>query len=250
MALHIALDDTSDCGNRHLIQELVEFFTTKEYNVRTVEPLLLNPVLSISEGYNLSTSESALLTALDRSITWNSTDFSDFDLVFWQDSILSSYIRYTDDNVRPSFIQAVNRYFPTLDLYIFIEDSLDTKFENIIRQHKNLIKITASINDSDGLGEKIIEANFQKLPTCKWCGRLFTKTSSNKKYCSNNCKLYAKEEQNRDNFRNYYNRYKDTMSEAKKGALGSKGANLHGRANKDPEVEARLISNEKMRLGL
>jgi len=40
------------------------------------------------------------------------------------------------------------------------------------------------------------------------------------------------------------------MSESKRGALGSKGANLHGRANDDPEVEAKLIANEKRRLGL
>ena len=40
------------------------------------------------------------------------------------------------------------------------------------------------------------------------------------------------------------------MSEAQKGALGSKGANLHAHANADHEVEARLISNEKKRLGL
>ena len=40
------------------------------------------------------------------------------------------------------------------------------------------------------------------------------------------------------------------MSEAQKGALGSRGANLHAHANKDLEVEARLISNEKKRLGL
>lgn len=40
------------------------------------------------------------------------------------------------------------------------------------------------------------------------------------------------------------------MSESKRGALGSKGANLHGRANDDHEVEARLINNEKRRLGL
>ena len=40
------------------------------------------------------------------------------------------------------------------------------------------------------------------------------------------------------------------MSESKRGALGSKGANLHGKANNDPEVELKLINNEKRRLGL
>ena len=98
--------------------------------------------------------------------------------------------------------------------------------------------------------EAIVKILFDVLPTCSWCGRLFTKSVSNKKYCCKDCKAYAKEEQNRDNFRNYYNRYKDTMSEAKKGALGSRGANLHGRANKDSEVESKLIKNEMRRLGL
>lgn len=40
------------------------------------------------------------------------------------------------------------------------------------------------------------------------------------------------------------------MSESKRGALGSKGANLHGRANSDHNVELQLINNEKRRLGL
>ena len=98
--------------------------------------------------------------------------------------------------------------------------------------------------------KETIETIFEVLPTCNWCGRLFTKTTHFKKYCSKNCKDYAKEEQNRLNFRSYYKRYKDTMSEAQKGALGSRGANLHAHANSDHEVEARLISNEKKRLGL
>ena len=40
------------------------------------------------------------------------------------------------------------------------------------------------------------------------------------------------------------------MSESKKGALDSKGANLHVHANDDSEVEAGLICNKKRHLGL
>ena len=124
------------------------------------------------------------------------------------------------------------------------------KFNDLAKQFDNVYPVNFVEGGVDLTFREAIETIFEVLPTCNWCGRLFTKTVHFKKYCSNNCKDYAKEEQNRENFRNYYKRYKDTMSEARKGALGSRGANLHVHANTDHEVEARLISNEKKRLGL
>ena len=91
---------------------------------------------------------------------------------------------------------------------------------------------------------------YEHLPRCNWCGRFFTKSFKNKKYCSKKCREYAREEQNRENNRNYYNRYKDTLSERSKGQLGSMGANLHGKADKDIEQEKRKVKNAMKSLGL
>jgi len=203
----------------------------------------------------LTISEKALLAALDRSITWNHENFSNYDIVLWNSSILSSYAFHTTPTVRPSYIKTINKYSPAMDVIIVVQPLLENneileKFSNLIKDFDNVYPVNYVENCIDLTFKEVIETIFEVLPTCNWCGRLFTKTIHFKKYCSKNCKDYAKEEQNRLNFRNFYNKYKNTMSEARKGALGSRGANLHAHANTDPEVEARLISNEKKRLGL
>lgn len=255
MTLHVALDSINDVEKAELVETLSVFLSRKEYKVKTLSQPTINPILSILKDYNLTNSERALLSAADRSITFNNGNFEDFDIVLWNGSVLRSYVYYTDNIIKSSFIRTVNKYFPEMDCYIVIRAENQNhepvrKFDKLIRENRNVHSINYAADDPEGMMNEIVNILFRELPTCSWCGRLFTKSVFNKKYCSNNCKKYAKEEQNRDNFRNYYNRYKDTMSEAKKGALGSKGANLHGTANPDPEVELRLINNEKMRLGL
>ena len=207
MTLHIALDGFYVNVNHIIVQKLVEYLTSKSYTVKTIFPLQDETVQHILNTYDLTLSEKALLTALDRSIIVVVQPLQE------NNQILDKFAKLTQqfDNVYP-----VN----------FVDGAVDLTFR------------------------ETIETIFEVLPTCNWCGRLFTKTVHFKKYCSHNCKDYAKEEQNRLNFRNYYKRYKDTMSESKKGALGSRGANLHAHANDDPEIEPRLISNEKKRLGL
>ena len=59
-----------------------------------------------------------------------------------------------------------------------------------------------------------------------------------------------KTKNNRENNRNYYNRYKDTLTERQKNQLGSKGANLHGKADKDIEQEKRKVKNAMRSVGL
>ena len=203
----------------------------------------------------MTLSEKALLTALDRSITYNHQNFSNYDVVIWQTSILSSYAFHTNPEVKPSFIKTVNKFFPSMDIIVVVQplqenNQILDKFAKLTQQFDNVYPVNFVDGAVDLTFRETIETIFEVLPPCNWCGRLFTKTVHFKKYCSHNCKDYAKEEQNRLNFRNYYKRYKDTMSESKKGALGSRGANLHAHANDDPEIEARLISNEKKRLGL
>ena len=265
MTLHIALDGIDGLGKTTQIKKLKEFLTKKSYNVKTLLPIQDKTFSYILNKYNLTLSEKALISAIDRSLTWNYNNFEDYDIVLWDTSILSSFAYYTNENVRPSFIKTINRFSPSMDIIIVIRHceymqeqdlvngtpyDLIQRFDNLIEENDNVHKVDYAPGDPSQTFDEIVKTLFDVLPTCKWCGRLFTKSVSNKKYCSKKCKDYAKEEQNRDNFRDYYNRYKDTMSESKKGALGSKGANLHGRANTNPDVEAKLINNEKRRLGL
>lgn len=265
MTLHIALDGIDGLGKTTMINKLSEFLTKKSYNVKTLLPVQDKTILSILNKYNLTLSEKALLTALDKSLTWNYLDFEDYDIVLWDTSVLSSFAYHTNSNVKPSFIKAINKFSPRMDCIIVIrhweylqKQDLDNgtpydliqKFDKLIEEYDNVSVVDYTPGDPSRMFEEIVKTLFRVLPTCKWCGRLYKKSVSNKKYCSEECRGYAKEEQNRDNFRNYYNRYKDTMGDSKKGALGSKGANLHGRANSDHEVEAKLINNEKRRLGL
>lgn len=265
MTLHIAVDGIKGLGKSTQIQKLKDFLTRKHYTVKTITIPSNKIITDILNDYNLTISEKAMLEALDFSLTCNWENLDNYDIVLWDGSILSSYAYYTDGEVKSSFIKQINRFNLEMDLIIVIRHfeysqeqdfknrvqyDLIQRFDNLIDHHPNTYKIDYIPDEPDLMFNSLVKLVFDALPTCKWCGRLFTKSIANKKYCSKKCKDFAKEEQNRDNFRTYYHRYKDTMSEAKKGALGSRGANLHGRANSDPEVEAMLISNEKRRLGL
>jgi len=255
LTLHIALDGIYVNVNHIMIEKLAEYLTQKSYTVKTIFPMQNEMMQHILTSYDLTISEKALLSALDRSIIYNHQNFSNFDIVLWNTSIISSYAFHTTAEVKASFIKSINRFFPAMDIIIVVQplqenNQILDKFSSLIQQFDNVYPVNFVDGGVDLAFREAIETIFEVLPTCNWCGRLFTKTIHFKKYCSNNCKDYAKEEQNRLNFRNYYNRYKDTMSEAQKGALGSRGANLHAHANADHEVEARLISNEKKRLGL
>ena len=75
-------------------------------------------------------------------------------------------------------------------------------------------------------------------------------SKTHKKYCKNKCKEYSLAEQYRINNRNYYHRYKNVMTERQKGGLGSKGANLHGKADPNPLAELEKVRNAKRALGL
>lgn len=245
MTLHIALDCTEHSQKSTQVKFLQEFFTKKSYRVKTVTQPQDKIITYMLNNYNLTLSEISLLMAADRSLSWSNNDFTDYDIIIWNGCVLTNL---TDDNVRPSFIKCINKFFPVMDLYVLINP--DENSEVLASNYPNVFSLQSVGEKPEIVFKNVLEIIFENLPTCRWCGRLFTKTISNKKYCSDKCKHYAKEEQNRENFRNYYHKYKDTMDETKKGALGSRGANLHAHANSNHEVEYRLINNEKRRLGL
>lgn len=264
MVLHIALEGIDGVGKTTQVNELISFFRKKHYRVRKAIQPVNEEIIHILQNYKLLPHEIALLMAFDRSFTYYGEDWSKYDIVIWDRSILSSYAYNTNDNTPDFFIKQINRYFPEMDLYIIItneellEDpdyqkenkSLIRKYHEISENYKNTITTPYLPDEKEEMTTNIIRIIFDKLPRCEWCGRLFTPTQKHKKYCKTKCGEEANREQCRENNRNYYHRYKDVMSERKKGGLGSKGANLHGKADPNPMAELQKVRNAKKALGL
>lgn len=261
MVLHIAIDGIDGTGKTTQTRKLCEFLTKKNYQVKVCQQPADPFIIKILESYELLNHEIALLMAVDRSITYYNNDFEDYDLVIWDRSILSSYAYNTDDNTPDLFIKQINRYFPLMDLYIIIKtDEYMQKQDytnqyDLIGKYRTLedYKNTIIIDYQDGedkVHQEIVKKIFDNLPRCNWCGRFFTPSKHNKKYCKKECSEYALEEQYRINNRNYYHRYKDVMTEKQKGGLGSKNANLHGTADPNPLAELEKVRRAKRSLGL
>lgn len=263
MVLHIALEGIDGVGKTTNAIKLAKFFHKKNYRVAYLNQPSQKDIIYILKNRKLSNDQIALLMAVDRSITYYENNFDDLDIVVWDRSILSSYVYNTDNKVNDEFIKNINKYFPPMDLYIVItaENLLDkqdytnteniiTKYEKLVQGNDNITEVKYIPNNIDEVFESIVKKCFEHLPKCNWCGRLFTKSTKNKKYCSTKCRKYAREEQNRENNRNYYNRYKDTLTERQKNQLGSKGANLHEKADTDFEKEKEKVKKGMKAVGL
>ena len=243
MVLHISIDGIQ---NKEQVKALQKHFTSKKYNVAVAEP----PKLIKNRVFN--NHEWALLSALERSNYYYNNDWSDFDMVFWTNSIVFDFISYADNKTPATFIKQVNKYFPQMDCFIVILNNRnsDEDLDELIKIKKPLVKTYFDGEDASKLTEDLIKLIHEHLPKCEWCGRIFQPTQKHKKYCTTQCAEYSLEEQYRVNNRNYYNRYKDVMSEQKKGEHGSKEANLHGKADTNPIRELEKVRNAKKALGL
>ena len=73
------------------------------------------------------------------------------------------------------------------------------KYEKLMQGNDNIASVDYLPNKKDEVFENIVKKCFEYLPKCNWCGRIFTKSTKNKKYCSSKCRKYAREEQNREN---------------------------------------------------
>ena len=120
MTLHIALDGIHTNVNHIIIQKLAEYLTRKSYTIKTIFPLQYETIQHILNSYDLTIYEKSLLTALDRSIVWNHENFSNYDIVLWNSSILSSYAFHTTPDLRPSYIKTINKYSPAMDVTIVV----------------------------------------------------------------------------------------------------------------------------------
>lgn len=264
MTLHIALDGIDGTGKSTQVDRLISFFRKKHYKVRKAVQPVNEDVINILSNYKLLPHEIALLMAFDRSFTYYGEKWDKYDLVIWDRSILSSYVYNTDHNTPDFFIKQINRYFPEMDLYIIIthdtilenpdyqndKKELITKYAKISETYHNTVTTPYIPDEPEEMTTNITRIIFDNLPRCEWCGRLFTPSQKHKKYCKKKCSSEANKEQCRENNRIYYHRYKDVMSERQKGGLGSKGANLHGKADANPMRELEKVRNAKRALGL
>ena len=263
MVLHVAFEGIDGVGKSTLIDNLKDFLTSKKYKVCTAVQPSNEPILYILNHYDLSNHEIALLMALDRSLTYYNEDWEQYDIVLWDRSILSSYAYNTDQNTPKTFIKQINRYFPLMNLYIIIESDilleeqdyteskdLINKYNWLKNNHKNTTSIEYIANKPEKMLEETVKILFEELPTCNWCGKLFTPSKEYKKYCTDDCRKYSLEEQHRINNHNYYHRYKDVMTERQKGQLGSKGANLHGKPDPNPLIEIEKLRKHRKAIGL
>ena len=264
MTLHIALEGIDGVGKSTQTDLLVEHFTKEGYRVRKAVQPVNEEIISLLTKYELLPHEIALLMAFDRSFSYYCEKWENYDLVIWDRSILSSYAYNTDDNTPNFFIKQINRYMPEMNLYIIITfnelleeadyqkntKDLICKYNEIAETYQNTVTTPYLEAEPEIMTENIIQLIFDNLPKCEWCGRIFTPTTKHRKYCTKKCSEEANREQCRENTRNYYHRYKDVMSERQKGGLGSKGANLHGRADPNPIAELQKVRNAKKALGL
>jgi hypothetical protein len=81
-----------------------------------------------------------------------------------------------------------------------------------------------------------------KKKKCEWCGKPFTPQSSNNKYCSENCKKYARLEKVSHNMAEYRKRYDGVQLSSDLKNLGTGG--LGGHRVDDFEEEYKKIRKE------
>lgn len=244
MVLHIAIDGAESEFKTSLIKELYNHLTKhdKKYKVAYIELPKNEEILNLLGNYNLMNHEIALLMATDYSIEYYNNDFHEYDFVIWQRTIITNYVYNTDENTPRTFIKQINKYSPIMDLTLIIDNTSNSKYLQYCNPKNKIIPVTNL--------EEIIQTFDKYLPKCNWCGRYFRPTQQHRKYCSQYCSEEALKEQYRINNREYYRKWKDTLTERQRGALGSKNANLHGTADPNPIAELEKVRNAKKSLGL
>ena len=235
MVLYIGINGQE---NETYAKKLCKFFMKKQYKTRLVLTPTIFDTKYILDNPNLTSHQKILLLAFDRSFEYYNTNWENYDIVIWNNSIIHDYLEYNNT----IFTRQCNKYFPQMDLNIVIGNYDVTGFKEKVVQIPN--------TTPDKTFNNIVQTCFDNLPKCNWCPRLFKPNKKLKKYCSEKCREASLEEQYRINNRRYYHRYKDVMTEKQKGALGSKNANLHGRADPNPLSELEKVRNAKRALGL
>lgn len=243
MVLHIAVD-----GLRveALTALLYEHYKSKKYNVRLCRRPDHKPIHEILRHYNLLNHEKALLYALDESLTYYMEDWSEYDLVFWQGSILEDYLSL--NGVSSYWLSQINKFVPKKDLYCYIKEDKS----KVLDEPFNILKETLILNDTGNIEtnlKELINQINEMFPKCQWCNHIYKKNKNHIKYCSKTCSHLANQKQVRDRVNRYNKLHRNSNASNYNSNLGS-NALLKQHSNNDFHKEHKSIKNEKRRLGI
>ena len=242
MTLHISIDGVKAEATAAL---LYEHYKSKSYRVKLINRCNIKELNSIMKDYKLLNHETALVNALNESITYNHENYDDYDIVFWNESILKDYTELKD--VTGYWLKQINNKTPKKDLYCYIT----TDENNNQNKPLNYINNTLILNDTGNITtnyKQLLNKINKYFPHCSWCNHIYKKTY-NKKYCSKTCQELAEQKQTRDRVNKFRKLHKNNNISDYHSNLGSE-ALLKQHRNNDFTKEHRSIINEKKRLGV
>lgn len=246
MTITISIDGTQ---NEAISALIYEYYKNEGYKVILCQRPNHRPIHEIKRYYNLCNHEIALLHALDQSLTtYKTEDWSEYDIVIWQGSIISDYVELVDENTPRLFVKQINRFTPKMDYHYYIYDDKHLLKSNIFDEFKNLL----ALNKEEGINilyKTIINHLNNNYPHCKWCNHIYKKRR-NQKYCSKQCSILSRQKQKRDFSRGFYRKYGRTSTAAQYNSSLGSNASLTQHRLENFEDEHKAILNEKKRLGI
>lgn len=243
MTLHISIDGVKAEATAAL---LYEHYKSKNYRVKLINRCGVNELNSIMKDYKLLNHETALVNALNESITYNHGNYADYDIVFWNESILKDYTELKD--VTGYWLKQINNKTPKKDLYCYIKPDENNNRNKTL----NYINNTLILNDTGNLTtnyKQLINKINECVPHCHWCNRIYKKTR-NEKYCSETCRKLSREKQNRDNLNRFHKKHGRQASASDYNTNLGSNALLKSKPNKNFKKEELIIKKEKRRLGV
>ena len=245
MVLHIGVDGAETETYSEL---LYAHFKSKKYKVRLCRRPDHRPVHEIKKYYNLLNHELALLHSFDECLTYYMQDWSEFDVVIWDKTILTDYLNLTSPAVSIYWINQINKFLPKKDYYIYIKQSKKYVSLEALDNIKPLLILNEETDLQDNFNNVINELN-KEFPQCQWCNHIYKKDKHHIRYCSKTCSQLANQKQTRDRVNKYNRKYRNVKSPHEKNALGS-NALLKEHPASDFKTEHKRILNEKYRLKL
>lgn len=245
MTLHIAVDGVDA---KEITYALYTYYKSKKYNAglcKRTGDWFLN---YIKRNYDLNNYQTALINALDESITYSLADFTGYDIIFWENSIIADYLTLIDEDVTRYWINQINNKTPKKDLYCYIKPNNETEKDKSVNYNGNMIILNDTGSMKTNLKELIKQIN-EYFPQCCWCNHIYKKDKHHIKYCSKTCSQLANQKQVRDRVNKYNKKYKNETPSSYHANLGS-DALLKQHPNTDFEKEHKCIINEKRRQGL